>query len=238
LPAYAANVGTLSQNTFRPDYLQESFVMVAASLLAAFWAAFVLALVSPGPNFAVLLGTAMQKGRPAAVKVALGMAVGEAVWGFGAVFGVAMLAAQNPWIETALRMGGGLFLLYLAVLSIRAAARKGEQSPAAAPAPEPAPAASTQGSVMRGFGLMLLNPKAGVFWVSLTSVFLTPETPASVGVIAVAGAVALSLAWHTTLAVALSASAVAVAYRRLRRGLEATLGVVLGGLGLRLLVSN
>ena len=70
--------------------------MVAASLLAAFWAAFLLALVSPGPNFAVLLGTAMQKGRPAAMKVALGMAIGETVWGFGAVFGVAMLAAKNP----------------------------------------------------------------------------------------------------------------------------------------------
>jgi len=220
-----------------PDYLQELFVMVAASLLAAFWAAFALALVSPGPNFAVLLGTAMQKGRPAALKVALGFAMGETVWGFGAVFGVAMLAARNPWIETALRMGGGLFLLYLAVLSIRAASRKSEES-AAVPAPETASPVSARGSVMRGFGLMLLNPKAGVFWVSLTSVFLTPETPVTVGVIAVAGAVALSLAWHTTLAVALSASAVAVAYRRLRRGLEATLGVVLGGLGLRLLVSN
>lgn len=85
---------------------------------------------------------------------------------------------------------------------------------------------------------MLLNPKAGVFWVSLTSVFLTPETPASIGVIAVAGAVLLSLGWHTMLAVALSADAVTAAYRRLRRGLEATLGVVLAGLGLRLLVSN
>ena len=212
--------------------------MVAVSLLAAFWAAFLLALVSPGPNFAVLLGTAMQKGRPAAVKVALGMAMGETVWGFGAVFGVAMLAARNPWIETALRMGGGLFLLYLAVLSIRAASKKSVATAVAAPAPEETPAASTRESVMRGFGLMLLNPKAGVFWVSLTSVFLTPETPVMVGVIAVAGAVALSLAWHMTLAIALSASAVAVAYRRLRRGLEATLGVVLGGLGLRLLVSN
>jgi len=211
--------------------------MVAISLLAAFWAAFALALVSPGPNFAVLLGTAMQKGRPAALKVALGMAIGETVWGFGAVFGVAMLAARNPWIETALRMGGGLFLIYLAMLSIRAASKKGQEA-APVPAPETAPAASTRGSVMRGFGLMLLNPKAGVFWVSLTSVFLTPETPASVGIIAVSGAVAMSLAWHTTLAIALSANAVAATYRRLRRGLEATLGVVLGGLGLRLLVSN
>ncbi len=110
--------------------------MVAASLLAAFWAAFTLALVSPGPNFAVLLGTAMQKGRPAALKVALGMAIGETVWGFGAVFGVAMLAARNPWIETALRVGGGLFLLYLAVLSIRAASRKSEATADAVPAPE------------------------------------------------------------------------------------------------------
>jgi threonine/homoserine/homoserine lactone efflux protein len=177
----------------------------------------------------------MQTGRPAAIKVAGGMAVGEAVWGFGAVFGVAMLAAQHPWIETALRMGGGLFLLYLALTSICAALRRSDGS---AVTPEPVPAASTRGSMMRGFGLMLLNPKAGVFWVSLTSVFLTPETPASVAVIAVVGAVALSLVWHMTLAVALSASAVAGAYRRLRRGLEATLGVVLGGLGLRLLVSN
>src|SRR4051794_30124404 len=141
--------------------------MVAISLLAAFWAAFALALVSPGPNFAVLLGTAMQKGRPAALKVALGMAIGETVWGFGAVFGVAMLAARNPCIETALRMGGGVFLIYLAVFSIRASWKKG-QEPAPVPAPKTAPAASTRGSVMRGFGLMLLNPKAGVFWVSLT----------------------------------------------------------------------
>jgi threonine/homoserine/homoserine lactone efflux protein len=125
------------------------------------------------------------------------------------------------------------------VLSIRAASKKGDGADALpVPETEAASAASARGSVMRGFGLMLLNPKAGVFWVSLTSVFLTPETPASIGVIAVAGAVAMSLAWHTALAVALSASAVTVAYLRLRRGLEATLGVVLGGLGLRLLVSN
>ena len=156
--------------------------MVAASLLAAFWAAFALALISPGPNFAVLLGTAMQKGRPAALKVAMGMAIGETVWGFGAVFGVAMLAARNPWIETVLRVGGGLFLLYLAVLSIRAALKKGDGGDALPkPETEAATAASARGSVMRGFGLMLLNPKAGVFWVSLTSVFLTPETPASIG---------------------------------------------------------
>lgn len=120
--------------------------MVAASLLAAFWAAFVLALVSPGPNFAVLLGTALQRGRAAAVKVAFGMAIGEAVWGFAAVFGVALLAARHPWIGTGLRVGGGMFLLYLAFLSIRAALRRTE--PEAGPAgsrrrPPPTPAAAS-----------------------------------------------------------------------------------------------
>ena len=57
------------------------------------------------------------------------------------------------------------------------------------------------------------------------------------GVAAVAGAVVLSLAWHLTLALALSAGAVVRLYRRLQRGIEAALGFILGGLGLRLLLA-
>jgi len=65
-------------------------------LLLAFWAAFGLALISPGPNFAVMLSTALRQGRAAAVWVALGVAIGEAAWGFAAVFGVAALASSIP----------------------------------------------------------------------------------------------------------------------------------------------
>lgn len=52
---------------------------------------------------------------------------------------------------------------------------------------------------------------------------------------AVAGAVALSLLWHGALAWTLSTDAVARAFRRVRRGLDAAFGVVMTALGVRLL---
>ncbi|HEY0418483.1 MAG TPA: LysE family transporter [Acetobacteraceae bacterium] len=194
--------------------------------LLVFWAAFGLAVASPGPNFAVILATATRLGRPAAVRTALGMACGEAVWGFAAVFGVAALAAAHPSVATMLRVGGGAILLYMGFQSLRAAWR-----PASAPAPQAGTA-----SMARGFGLMLLNAKAGVFWVSITGVLIGPETSTGLAVAAVAGAVLISALWHLCLALAFSTETAARAYRRLSRGMDAALGAVLAGIGLRLVI--
>lgn len=200
------------------------------ALLAAFWAAFLLALVSPGPNFAVIAGTALREGRRRALGTAFGLAGGEAVWAVGAVLGVSALAAQHPLLADALRIGGGAFLLFLGLSSLRAALRRADAPAPAAPVPE-----ATGGTgFWRGFGLMLLNPKAGVFWVSLSGLFLG-EAGGATAAIAVAGAVVLSLLWHGALAWMLSADAVARAFRRVRRGLDAAFGVVMTALGLRLL---
>jgi threonine/homoserine/homoserine lactone efflux protein len=203
------------------------------AILLAFWAAFALALVSPGPNFTVLLGTSLQAGRPAALRVAAGMVIGEVIWGLAAVFGVAALAAENPWMAAALRVGGGAFLLYLAAMSLRSALRDGRSAEAPAAA-TPSPG----GGIGRGLGLMLLNPKAGVFWVSLTGLFIHSDQSVALSLTAVAGAATLSLLWHASLALAFTTAAVMRFYMRLRRGLESVLGVVLAGLGLRLIVSS
>ncbi len=92
-------------------------------VLATFWATVALALVSPGPNFAVMLSTALRYGRGAAWKTAIGIAIGEAVWGYGAIFGVAPLAAAHPWIAAGLKYGGGAYLVYMGVMALRAALR-------------------------------------------------------------------------------------------------------------------
>ena len=99
-------------------------------------------------------------------------------------------------------------------------------------------AAPHAGGVWRGLGLMMLNPKAGVFWVSLTGLFITPESPVAMGLVAVAGAALMSLLWHGALALAFTTSMAASMYRRMRRPFEAVLGVVLTGLGLRLIAAG
>jgi threonine/homoserine/homoserine lactone efflux protein len=202
----------------------------SASLLA-FWAAFTLALVSPGPNFALLLKIGLGSGRQAALRTVLGIAVGEAAWGFAAVFGVAALALRYPTVGTAIRWGGGAFLLWLALGALRSAWR----GHGAAASAEPAPAS---GGFATGLAIMLLNPKAGVFWVSLTGVLLGPGIGPATGLLVVAVAVLISLAWHTTLALAFSGTTAVRLYARARRGIEAALGTALAALGVKLLAAT
>jgi threonine/homoserine/homoserine lactone efflux protein len=208
--------------------------MLDVPLLAAFWAAFLLALVSPGPNFALIAGTALREGRRRALGTAFGLAAGEVAWAVAAVLGVSALAAQHPIFAAALRLGGGAFLLYLGVMSLRAALRG---TAAGQPPPEAAPARTGTG-FWRGAGLMLLNPKAGVFWVSLSGLFLGAGTAPGTAAVAVAGAVLLSILWHGALAWMLSAAAIAAVFRRTRRLLDGLFGVVLTALGLRMMASN
>jgi threonine/homoserine/homoserine lactone efflux protein len=201
-------------------------------LLLVVWAGFGLALMSPGPNFAMLLGIAVRDGRTVALSAALGMAAGEVVWGFAAVFGLTALAAAHPQAMTLLAWAGGTYLMYLGVRHWMSAWR-GE----AAEIWED----TTQrpgGGFGRGLAVMLLNGKAGVFWAALAGVLVQGGAGKATMVVAVLGATAMSLAWHGMLAMVLSADAVARFYRRIQRGFDAVLGTVLVGLGVRLLVPS
>ena len=154
--------------------------------LLAFWAAFALALVSPGPNFALMLRIGLGSGRGPALRTTLGIAVGEAVWGFAALFGVAALALRYPVLGTGIRWAGGAFLLWLAFGALRSAWR-------GAPPSEAGPTAAG-GGFWTGLALMLLNAKAGFFWVSLTGVLLGTDLTPAAAFLTVAVCVLLSLA--------------------------------------------
>ncbi len=205
--------------------------------LLAFWAAFALALVSPGPNFALMLRVGLNGGRRAALRTVAGIAVGEAAWGCAAVFGVAALALRYPVVGAAIRWAGGAFLLWLAFGALRSAWQGSGREDADGAASQP-DGGGGGGGFMTGLALMLLNPKAGFFWISLTGVILgTEASPLTAGA-AVAVAVALSLVWHTALALAFSGARLRGAYARAKRGIEAVLGAALAALGVRLLAAG
>jgi threonine/homoserine/homoserine lactone efflux protein len=207
-------------------------VTLDSAALSTFLAAFALALVSPGPNFALMLRIGLVSGRKAALRTTLGIAVGEAIWGAAALFGVAALALRYPLLGTAIRWAGGLFLLWLAFSALRSAWRGPTVEP------QPRDGAGAPGGFGTGLALMLLNAKAGFFWVSLTGVLLGPAASPATAAVALAFAVLLSLLWHTALALAFSGTRVTALYARARRGIEAALGTALTALGLKLLAAS
>jgi threonine/homoserine/homoserine lactone efflux protein len=177
-----------------------------------------------------MLRIGLGSGRAAALRTTLGIAVGEAVWGFAALFGIAALALRYPMLAMAIRWAGGAFLLWLAWGALRSAWRGAGALDAAT--------AGAAGGFWTGLMLMLLNAKAGFFWISLTGVLLGTQLSAGAVFLTVAVCVLLSLLWHGLLALAFSGPRMTRLYARLQRGIEGVLGAALAALGLRLLAAG
>lgn len=84
------------------------------TLPLAFRSAFALALISPGPDFALMMRIGLGAGHAAACRTSLAITVGEIVCGEAALFGVAALAVRCPLLDDAIRWAGGTFQLCLA----------------------------------------------------------------------------------------------------------------------------
>ncbi|MEJ1978943.1 MAG: LysE family transporter [Acetobacteraceae bacterium] len=195
-------------------------------VIAALWLA---ATAVPGPDFLLITRISITQGRPAALRAALGVATGIAVWGIAGFFGIHALFVASPWLYAALKLGGGAYLL---VLGVRLLANSGT-----APAPGAQPARS--GRAFRlGMVTNLANPKAPLFVSSLFAATLPQHPPAALGIAAVGLMFAIALGWFVLVARFLTIRRVAMAFARLRRWIDRAAGLAFMGFGTRLMLDR
>lgn len=144
--------------------------MVFALLTLA--AAHLLAVISPGPSLLVVTRTAMAVSRQAGLWTALGFAIGSLIWAAAALFGLNLLFVVAPWLYTAMRVGGALYLLYLAVMLWRHARAPFDLAPAGRKLSE-----SGRASFRRGLLTQMSNTKVVVFMGSILVALLPPDPP-------------------------------------------------------------
>lgn len=138
----------------------------ASSGLVSFALTSLLIELTPGPNMTYLALVSAQDGRRAGFATVAGIALGLAVIGVIAAFGVAELVQSSSLLYEALRWAGVLFLLYLAW--------EGWTGGADVVASE---AQSRSRYFMRGLVTNLLNPKAAVFYVAVLPTFIDAARP-------------------------------------------------------------
>ena len=195
-----------------------------------------LAVMSPGPSFVVVARTALTQSSAAALWVTAGLGAGTALWAGAALFGLGLLFETLPSLYLAVRVGGALFLLWLALKLWRGAA---------AGDTDPAPTrndASENLSAPRAFRLglatQLANPKVVIFFGSVFVAFLPPSPTASFQFAALAVAVVIELLWYGIVSIALRRERLRHAYARAGATLDRVTGVVLAALGVRLLLPD
>ncbi len=133
---------------------------------AAFLAAAVLVTLAPGPDNLMVLSIGMARGRRPGVAFGMGCALGCLNHTALAALGVGALIAASPVAFTALKIAGGLYLVWLGVEAIRHARPGGASQSAAIPSESP------RRLFIKGLIANAINPKVVLFFLAFLPQFV------------------------------------------------------------------
>ncbi|MER7399606.1 LysE family translocator [Streptomyces sp. NPDC000151] len=198
-----------------------------------------LLTVSPGPDFAVVLRTALGSGRRAALCSALGIAAGCFVWGLAGAAGLTAMLSASRVAYDGLRIAGAAYLMWLGFQALRSARRTATATAGSSTADgtvDSAAAPEEPQTPWRAFrtGLLtnVLNPKVGVVYMSLLPQFIPHGAPVvATTLMLVAVHAVLGVVWLGSVTLAVHRARAVFRRPRVRRRLEQLTGTVLFGLG-------
>lgn len=134
-----------------------------------------LALLSPGPDFVLVVKSAIKNEGKNAIGVALGIASANALYISLCLIGVGSILATSVTLMILLKIIGGLFLIYLAVQALLASKSSYNNVVLSESASETANKSTFLKEFITGFMSGILNPKNLLFYLSLFTVVLTPD---------------------------------------------------------------
>jgi RhtB (resistance to homoserine/threonine) family protein len=193
-----------------------------------------LAVASPGPDFAVVVRESVTQGRRVGSWTALGVGCGIFVHVAYSLLGIGLIVSQSIVLFNLFKWLAAGYLLYLGWRALRARPMSLDTADEVGTTSDRSPwQAFVVGFVTNG-----LNPKATLFFLSLFTVVISADTPlwvqAGYGVY-LAGATAL---WFLLVAWLFSRGRVRAGFARMGHWFDRLTGAVLIGLGVRLAVSE
>ncbi len=186
-----------------------------------------LAVISPGPDFAMVSRNSLLLSRRAGVLTALGIGGGCLVHVTYTILGIGLLIQQSLLLFNGLKLLGAAYLLWLGWTMLRRRVH-----PASGPDTANAPRPLTTGAALRiGFLTNALNPKTTVFIVSLFMQVVQPTTPAAVQWGYGLFIAAAHITWFVLVALFFSAERVQGRLLAVRHWIDRAFGAVLIGFG-------
>ncbi|MGZ9723344.1 LysE family translocator [Rhizobium miluonense] len=206
-----------------------SSIAVFFSVIAAVF----IGAVSPGPSFVLVSRIAVSRSRQAGLAAALGMGTGSVIFATLALFGLSALLMKVEWLYLALKVAGGLYLIYVGIRIWRNAALDLPLDAAATPA-----AGGMGRNFLFALGTQLSNPKTAIFYGSIFAALL-PASPAPWLLLTVPPAVFLvETGWYTVVTIAFSSNRPRALYVGSKLWIDRVAGAVIGALGVRLVADG
>ena len=206
--------------------MTESYV----SLLGLIFVVHLMAVMSPGPDFVMVVKNAVAHDRKTALLTASGIALGIGVHVAYSIWGVALLLKRNPYLFRLVKAAGALYLIYSGIKSMQAVPAmdpvSGEEAVSLPPARK---------AIQTGFLTNVLNPKASLFFMSLFSALIPPDAPAWFLMLTAFMLISVTFLWFAFVSLVFTHRSVRARYKRYERLLGRFFGLLLMGIGLGIL---
>lgn len=207
------------------NYWQEFLLIASAHLLA---------VASPGPDFAIVMRQSLIFGRKPAIVTSIGIGLAIFVHVAIALIGVGALIKSTPWLFTSIKIAGAVYLGYIGFQAIRATKSDGKSQELSADG-EQMPLAK---AFRQGFITNVLNPKATLFFFSLFSSLISLTTPLKIQALYGIWMAFATGVWFVSLSLLLSQQRVRQFFANFGHWIDRILGVFLIGLALVLLFAK
>lgn len=187
-----------------------------------------LAMISPGPDFLVVVKNSIKYSSRTGYWTALGIAGGLMVHMTYCILGLGLVISQSIMLFNIIKYVGAAYLICIGIMSFMS-----KDEPLQLDEKKEVKVISPMDAIKMGFFVNVLNPKATFAFVSLFSAFITPDTPLYIPLGFAAFTVVSSILWFSLVASIFTFQKVRSIFEKAKTRVDRTMGILLVSLGLK-----
>ncbi|GMQ46570.1 LysE family translocator [Vibrio sp. 10N] len=201
----------------------------------AFIVAITILTLTPGLDTALVIRNTTRGGFKDGAVTSVGICLGLFVHATFSALGISVVLTQSAELFSVIKAIGAAYLIWLGLSSLRSLKQGSSMQVDAASGKR----VTGRRSLREGFLSNVLNPKTAVFYLAFLPQFINPEySPFAQSMLMAAIHFVIAMLWQCGLSGMLNSAKSLLKSDKFTRWMEATTGVVLIGLGVKLLMEK
>ena len=193
-----------------------------------------LAVMSPGPDFAMIVKQSIVHSRRTALWTSVGLGLGIAVHVFYSLVGIGLIISQSIIIFNIIKWVGALYLIYIGIMSLRSKAKVISENIEQ----KHLESISTFEAIRTGFLTNAFNPKVTLFFLALFTQVINPSTPVIIKSVYGLEMILATMTWFSFVSIVLTNSIIKNKFLKVSHIVEKFTGGILIALGIKVLLEK
>lgn len=194
-----------------------------------------LAVMSPGPDFAMVTRNSVLHSRKSGIYTSVGLGFGIMVHVIYCLLGIGLIISQSIILFSTIKYIGAAYLIYIGYKSLKTKPQEITSLENMTPSKE---SLTPLNSIKIGFLTNVLNPKATLFFLALFTQVIDPTTPKIIQSLYGIEMIIMTSVWFSLVSIFFSNNQIKKRINKFQHFVERFTGVVLIALGIKVALSD